>query len=103
MRNLILVVMSFLAITTYAQADEDSRIYLPRENLTFSSEGIFLQSGKCTLLLPVVGFDYACQQFYLAENIKQGVTIIKCGACTRITWWVEKHCCLNCNCWYYCY
>ena len=98
----ILAILTLLTLTAFVQAEE--KVYLDSRNLSFNEQGIFLKSKECFFELPFVCFDYATRSFYLNDNQKAGVTIVKCGACRLNTWWVEKNCCLNGNdCPYYCY
>lgn len=97
MKNTVFALL--FALVAFAYGDE--KIYLPMEKLSFTDQGIFLKKGQCIIQLPFIGYDE--QGYYLASNSRTGVTIVQCAACRRNMWWVEKHCCMNEDCPYYCY
>ncbi len=82
---------------SFACAQDDERCYVPVQNLSISSEGIFLQTDCYTIQLPEISYDYEAQSFYITDSKNLWS---RCSSCGKKTW--NGWCCLNLNCKFRC-
>lgn len=98
-----LLTFTFVVFTSLLFAEENERVYIKAKNLIFNENGIFFKLKCRSIELSTISYDYAAQNYYLQPDIHSGKTFVRCGYCRLNTWWVEKNCCLNDPCPYYCF